>query len=146
MSVFRSRDDGQWWSTTFFYLTSTMDWWIINKANECDLPPKKFKCWLRKGKKNNRCRNRSSSVSWYHFLKNLFAEVLIQSFKCHELGLRVLPWLKWTCYNLCKQVEHDIHMSVVLNRTVAGSDWHFDNLCGSHLQSQSELYHISWWS
>ena len=35
----------------FFYLTSTKDWWIINKANECDLPPKKFKCWLRKGKK-----------------------------------------------------------------------------------------------
>ena len=73
------------------------------------------------------------------FLKNRFAEVLIQSFKFHELGLRVLPWLKWTCYNLCKQVEHDIQVHVVLKRTVAGSDWHFDNLCVSHLQGQSEL-------
>ena len=37
-------------------------------------------------------------------------------------------------------------MNVVLNRTVVvDSDWHFNNLCGSHLQSQSELYHVSWW-
>ena len=36
--------------------------------------------------------------------------------------------------------------NVVLNRTVVvHSDWRFDNLCGSHLQSQSELYHVSWW-
>ena len=33
------------------------------------------------------------------------------------------------------------------NACYAGySDWRFDNLCGSHLQSQSELYHVSWWS
>ena len=37
-----------------------------------------------------------------------------------------------------------VRVSVVLNRTVfVDSDWHFDNVCGSHLQSQSELYHIS---
>ena len=37
-------------------------------------------------------------------------------------------------------------MNVVLNRTgVVDSDWRFDNLCGSRLQSQSELYHVSWW-
>ena len=37
-------------------------------------------------------------------------------------------------------------VNVVLNRTVVvDSDWRFDNLCGSHLQSQSELYHVSWW-
>ena len=37
-------------------------------------------------------------------------------------------------------------MNVVLNRTVVvHSDWRFDNLCGSHLQSQGELYHVSWW-
>jgi len=37
--------------------------------------------------------------------------------------------------------------STVLNRTVVvvDSDWRFDHLCGSHLQSQSELYHVSWW-
>ena len=28
---------------------------------------------------------------------------------------------------------------------VVDSDWPFDNLGGSHLQSQSELYHVSWW-
>ena len=34
-------------------------------------------------------------------------------------------------------------MNVVLNRTiVVDSDLRFDNLCGSHLQSQSELYHV----
>ena len=39
-----------------------------------------------------------------------------------------------------------VRVNLVLNRTVvADSDWRFDNLCGSHLQSQSELYHISWW-
>ena len=33
-----------------------------------------------------------------------------------------------------------------MNRTVVvDSDWHFDSLCGSHLQSQCELYHVSWW-
>ena len=39
-----------------------------------------------------------------------------------------------------------VPVNKVLNRTVVvGSDWRFDNLCGSHLQSQSELYHVSWW-
>ena len=37
-------------------------------------------------------------------------------------------------------------MNVVLNRIViVDSDWRFDNLHGSHVQSQSELYHVSWW-
>ena len=39
-----------------------------------------------------------------------------------------------------------VRVNVVLNRTVVvGSDWRFDNLCGSHLHSQSEFYHVSWW-
>ena len=37
-----------------------------------------------------------------------------------------------------------IPVIVVLNRTVVvDSDWRFNNLCGSHLQSESELYHVS---
>ena len=37
-----------------------------------------------------------------------------------------------------------VWVNLVLNRTVVvDSDRHFDNLCGSHLQSKSELYHIS---
>ena len=34
-----------------------------------------------------------------------------------------------------------VRVNIVLNRTVVvDSDWRFDNMCGSHLQSQSELY------
>ena len=33
-----------------------------------------------------------------------------------------------------------VWVSVVLNRTVVDSDWRFDNLCDSHLKSQSQLY------
>ena len=41
-----------------------------------------------------------------------------------------------------------VRVNEVLNRTVVvvvavDSDRGFDNLCGSHLQSQSELYHGS---
>ena len=37
-----------------------------------------------------------------------------------------------------------VRVNVVLNRTVVDSSWRFDNLCGSHRQSQSEFYHLSW--
>ena len=63
--------------------------------------------------------------------------------------------LQMTNWRNCKRFEPRSHfksglslivwVNVVLNRTVVDSDWHFDNLCGSHLQSQSELYHVSWW-
>ena len=33
-----------------------------------------------------------------------------------------------------------VRLIVVLNRTAVDSYGHFDNLCGSHLQSQNELY------
>ena len=37
-----------------------------------------------------------------------------------------------------------VRVNEVLNRTVVVDiDRGFDNLCGSHLQSQSELYHVS---
>ena len=39
-----------------------------------------------------------------------------------------------------------VRVNEVLNRTVVvvvDSDRGFDNLCGSHLQSQSELFHVS---
>ena len=41
-----------------------------------------------------------------------------------------------------RQIRIIVRMNVVLNRSVVvDSDWRFDNLCSSHLQSQSELYH-----
>ena len=38
-----------------------------------------------------------------------------------------------------------VRVSVALNGTVVDSDCRFSNLCGSHLQSQSELYHVTCW-
>ena len=39
-----------------------------------------------------------------------------------------------------------VRVNIVLNRTVlVESDWRFDNLWDSHLHSESELYHVSWW-
>ena len=39
-----------------------------------------------------------------------------------------------------------VRVNVVLYRTVVvDSDWRFNKLSCSHLQSQSELYHTSWW-
>ena len=49
-------------------------------------------------------------------------------------------------YRKIKRLSLIVRVNVVLNRTVVvDSDWRFDNLCGSHLQSQSELCHVSWW-
>ena len=48
--------------------------------------------------------------------------------------------------HLKNRLSLTVQVNVVLNRNVAvDSDWRFDNQCGSHLQSQSELYHVSWW-
>ena len=64
--------------------------------------------------------------------------------------------LKHRQYIYCERFEPRSHfksrlslivqVNIVLNRTVVvDSDWRFDNLSGGHLQSQSELYHVSWW-
>ena len=33
----------------------------------------------------------------------------------------------------------------MISSVVVDSDWRFDNLRGSHLQRQSQLYNVSWW-
>ena len=33
---------------------------------------------------------------------------------------------------------------VIFVLVIVDSDWQFDNLCIGHLQSQNELYHMSW--
>ena len=55
--------------------------------------------------------------------------------------------LSWTNNEYFKsRLSLIVRVNLILNRiVVVDSDWHFDNLCGSHLQSQSELYHVSWW-
>ena len=47
-------------------------------------------------------------------------------------------------YQVKSRLSLIVRVNVVLTRTVVvDSDRRFDNLCGSHLQSQSELYHVS---
>ena len=60
----------------------------------------------------------------------------------YDLWLQIMIMIMITIIRLSLIVR----LNVVLNRIfVVDSDWRFDNLCGSHLQSQSELYHVSWW-
>ena len=56
------------------------------------------------------------------------------------IGLEKLK-IKWSIISKLSMI---VRVNVVLNRTVVvDSDSHFNNLCSSHLQSQSELYHVS---
>ena len=57
-----------------------------------------------------------------------------------------LPGTKVWIFYFKSRLSLIVQVNVDLNRTVVvDSDWHFKNLCGSHLQSQSESYHVSWW-
>ena len=67
-----------------------------------------------------------------------------------------LLWIQPCFYGFYYVTEEDLKFYVsrwnmivrvndVLNRTVNDSDRRFNNLCGSHLQSQCELYHVSGW-
>ena len=47
--------------------------------------------------------------------------------------------------NFISRLNMIVRVKVALNGMVVDSDWCFNSLCGSHLQSQSELYHVSWW-
>ena len=74
------------------------------------------------------------------------------SFKNHFTFDRVYDWKNQNCERFEPRSHFKSRLSlivlvnVVLNRTVfVDSDWRFDNLRGSYLQSQSELYHVSWW-
>ena len=76
--------------------------------------------------------------------------VIKSNYTCRNLDIACNKW--WWCErfelrsHFKSRLSLIVRVNVVLNRTVvANSDWHFDNLCGSHLQSESELYHVSWW-
>ena len=62
------------------------------------------------------------------------------------------PKISWNCQrfeprsHFKSRLNLIVRVNVVLNRTVVvDSDRRFNNLCDSHLQSESELYHVSWW-
>ena len=49
-----------------------------------------------------------------------------------------------TVLQFIRSLSMVVQVNVVLNRIVViDSRWRFDNLCSSHLHSQSELYHVS---
>ena len=55
-------------------------------------------------------------------------------------------WKVWTQESFQKSVEFDRPDERSPEKAVVvDSDWRFDNLYDSYLQSQSELYYVSWW-
>ena len=79
-----------------------------------------------------------------------------QDIQCTENTRHSVFLIEIGLWKVCERFEPRSHfksrlsliarVNVVLNRTVVvDSDWRFNNLCGSHLQSQSELYHVSRW-
>ena len=62
---------------------------------------------------------------------------------CDNLG-RVGTYIYWKFIDV--GLSMIVRVNVALNRTVVSSDWRFDNLCGSHLQNQSELYDAFSWT
>ena len=83
--------------------------------------------------------------AWIKFHKsceNWRADSVLDNTVLITIGLEKLK-IKWSIISKLSMI---VRVNVVLNRTVVvDSDWRFNNLCGSHLQSQSELYHVSWW-
>ena len=79
-----------------------------------------------------------SKLIFLHFFKEL-VERIRQKIKAFSLCERFEPKS-----HFISRLSMIIRVNVVLNRTVVDSDWRFDNLCGSHLHSQSELHHVRW--
>ena len=103
-----------------------------------------------------------------HFLVQVFKQLFYgtgnkrsrkeQINKCSDSGLFTVPYFHLRSFgsrvygerfelrsHFKSSLSLIVRVNVVRNRTVVvDSDWRFDNLCGSHLQSQSELYHVSW--
>ena len=76
-------------------------------------------------------------VNWFFMAENLlqFEEMTQQFSICERFEPRS---------HFKSRLSLIVRVNVVLNRTVVvDSDCRFDNLCDSHLQSQSELYQVS---
>ena len=73
----------------------------------------------------------------------LFIEIIIyvEWLKLVVTQGMIWVWILESCHNY-PRLNRIFQVSVVPNRTVVDSDLGFDNLCCSHLQSPSELYHV----
>ena len=95
-------------------------WWLLRPPSTCLHFPSKL-----------------SGPPWIFWIFPKFSAIIPPSWAINnDLSLR---WIIKSRLSLI--------VRVVLNRTVVvDSGWRFfDKLCGSHLQSQSEWYHVSWW-
>ena len=83
------------------------------------------------------------AVSWI-YLSNVEAfEVKCRSIMPVNNTFFLKLWRVWTQESFHKWGEYDLWVNVDLNRTVVSvvdSDWRFDNLCSSHLQSLIFFY------
>ena len=79
------------------------------------------------------------------FLPHPHPSLLLTPFFTRYLTLVPLSLLLNRTATLAMQASMIVLVIVVLNNTVVDSDWRSDNLCDSHLQSQSELNHVTWW-
>ena len=79
------------------------------------------------------------------FLPHPLPALLLTPFFTRSLTLVPRSLLLNRTETLATQASMIVLVIVVLNKTVVDSDWRSDNLCGSHLQSQSELNHVTWW-
>ena len=98
----------------------------------------------------------SSSFSLYIHEIRLKKSMTPRTLKCKPLYIWTKGFFFSNNLTTCERFEPRSHfksrlglivrVNVGLNSTiVVDSDWRFDNLRGNHLQSQSELYHVSWW-
>ena len=81
-----------------------------------------------------------------HFFLVLFAWIKTLSEKNAVYQLKLKVWKVGPMSHFISRLSLIVRVNVVLNRTVVvDSDWRFDKLCRSHLQSKSEFYHVNWW-
>ena len=96
--------------------------------------PRRWKGEKRKVRKFTACENGRKRA--YLIFPSLEESPLQRTLSRAYLVFRDWKQLKSQLRNRLSLI---VRVNVILNRTVFDSDWRFDNLCGSHLQSQSEL-------
>ena len=67
------------------------------------------------------------------------------SIDCYHQSRLPVRHIISSTFSIKNRLSLIVLVNIVLNRTVVVSDWRFYNLCGSHLQSQSELYHVPYY-
>ena len=95
-----------------------------------------------------------------HFFQHYMPFFSVHEFLSNATSLQDFFSLKISLRDIFSEITHTLppqmpnvqplsRLSMIVpvcsTECVVGSDWRFDNLCGSHLLSLSELYYVSWW-